>query len=205
MVHLTATHSNPSLVSRGCMAQKKKPNPKTKLAVFFRHKWQHAVWVNVLRHKSGMTLAKAPSSAWWRSCAAHPNCLQQPAAVLLSFRSHCTTWKRLWSRVNIVITWFTPEILLCTGSVESMVENSFIMSCDAATARLKTNLFGRCLWGFDLMALKSFWKKSCFLGGVFLAWQRVGAMFRGHISSGKVPVQTPRPKKSFKLIGNTKF
>lgn len=67
----------------------------------------------------------------------------------LNFRSHCTTWKRLWSRVNIVITWFTPEILLCTGSVESMVENSFIMS-----ALLDCQTENKILWGFYLMALK---------------------------------------------------
>lgn len=49
----------------------------------------------------------------------------------LDFRLHCTTCTRLWSRVNIVITGFALEILMCTGDVVTMMNHHIHCYCAA--------------------------------------------------------------------------
>lgn len=75
--------------------------------VIFKHEWQHAARVNARCHKSATTLLKALSSAWWHKC---DTALPKVCCRSLNFRSHYTTWTRLWSRVNIVITWFNLRV-----------------------------------------------------------------------------------------------
>lgn len=106
LVHLLVAPSIQRLIPGSCwMVGKREKQP-----VIFKHKWQHAVRVNARCHKSATTLVKAQSSAWWHKCDTPlPKvCCRSP-----NFRSHYTTWTRLWSRVNIVITWFNLKSLLC--------------------------------------------------------------------------------------------
>lgn len=118
-VHLSVALSIQRLVPGSCWTVGK----REKQPVIFKHKWQHAVWMNARCHKSATTLVKAQSSAWWHKCDTP---LPKVCCRSLNFRSHYTTWTRLRSRVNIVITWFNLQSLLHAGSVETVVQIALI-------------------------------------------------------------------------------
>lgn len=115
LVHLSGAPSIRCLVPGSCWTV----GNREKQPVIFTHKWQHAVRVNARCHKSATTLVKAQSSAWWHKCDTP---LPKVCCRSLNFRSHYTTWTRLRSRVNIVITWFKLKSLLRASSVETEVQ-----------------------------------------------------------------------------------
>lgn len=140
-VHLSVAPPIPCLVPGSCWTVGK----RKKQPVIFKHEWQHAVLVNARCHKSATTLLKALSSAWWHKC---DTALPKVCCRSLNFRSHYTTWTRLWSRVNIVITWFNLESLLRAGSVETAVQIVLIPRLPHRNMWVRGILWGLCVTAF---------------------------------------------------------